>query len=152
MEIRTFEELIDWTRELHGHLARCLQDCAGKHQEERARMLLDYLADHERELETIVSEFERQADPRALRTWLYDYLARKPVETHRTCDGHYAELDYEGIVKEVFDFHDQVMALYRELLRKADIPEAQELLQSLLEMEEHHAMRLAQQVDRGKDF
>lgn len=152
MEIRTFEELIDWTRDLHAHLARCLRHCSTAHQEERARMLLDYLANHEAELEKIVAEFEAQADPHALKTWLYDYLAHRPVQTHRTCDGHYAELDYDGIVKEVFDFHDQVTELYAELVRKADIPEAQELLQSLLEMEEHEAMRMAQQVNRGKDI
>lgn len=152
MEVRTFEELIEWTRQLHAHLADCLKDCASQHQEERARMLLDYLACHEAELELIVAEFERQADQKALKTRLYDYLAHKPIETHRTCDGHYANLDYEGICKEVFDYHDQAIALYRELARKAEIPEARDLMQSLLEMEEHESMRLAQQVNQGQDF
>ncbi|HBM88693.1 MAG TPA: ATPase, partial [Rhodobiaceae bacterium] len=44
MDIKTFGQLIDWTRDLHSHLASCLSHCATKHEEERARALLDYLA------------------------------------------------------------------------------------------------------------
>ncbi|MBS9405239.1 ATPase [Halomonas sp. TRM85114] len=151
MDIKTFGDLIDWTRQLHEHLARCLAHCAGQHEEERARMLLDYLADHEAELERVVAEYERRADPKALKTYVYDYLEHRPIRTHRTCDGHYASLDSEGICREIFDFHDQVIDLYRSLVGKAAIPEAKQLLESLLELEEHEAMRLARQTGRMKD-
>jgi len=52
--------LIDWTRDLHSHLASCLSHCATKNEEERARALLDYLAAHESEMERIVSDFHDQ--------------------------------------------------------------------------------------------
>ncbi len=41
MEIKTFADLIDWTRQLHAHLARCLKESAGQHPDERASALLD---------------------------------------------------------------------------------------------------------------
>ncbi|MFL1467736.1 ATPase [Marinobacter sp. HN1S83] len=152
MEIKTFGELIDWTRGLHAHLARCLAHCATKNEEERARALLDYLATHESEIERIVKEFENQGDAKALDTRVYDYLAHNPVKTHRTCDEPYAELDFEGICREVFDFHEQIIDLYRTLIGKAEIPEAKELLESLLTMEENESMRLARQVGRMDDL
>lgn len=153
MEIRTFEDLITWARELHAHLARCLSESATKNGEERARALLDYLSDHEAELARITGEFEKQADKKALQTRLYDYLnnEHKPIKSHRTCDGHYDQLDFDGIVREIFDFHDQVMDLYDSLAGKAEIPEAKELVESLLAMEEHEAMRLASQINRMND-
>ena len=152
MDIKTFGELINWTRDLHAHLARCLSHCATKNEEERARALLDYLATHESEMERIVNEFKSQGDSKALETRVYDYLSHHPIKTHRTCDEPYAQLDFEGICREVFDFHDQIEDLYRTLADKAEIPEAKELLQSLLTMEENEAMRLARQIGRMNDL
>lgn len=152
MDIKTFGELINWTRDLHAHLARCLSDCATKNEEERARALLDYLATHESEMERIVNEFKSQGDSKALETRVYDYLSHHPIKTHRTCDEPYAQLDFEGICREVFDFHDQIEDLYRTMADKAEIPEAKELLQSLLTMEENEAMRLARQIGRMNDL
>ena len=152
MDIKTFRELIEWTRDLHANLARCMSHCATKNEEERARALLDYLATHESEMEHIVNEFERQGDAKALETRVYDYLSHEPIKTHRTCDEPYARLDFNGICREVFDFHDQIIDLYRTLVGKAEIPEAKELLESLLTMEQNEAMRLARQVGRMDDL
>lgn len=154
MEIRTFDDLIIWARELHAHLSRCLAESATKNQEERARALLGYLSDHESELARITAEFEKQADPKALKTRLYDYLnnEHKPIKTNQTCDGHYDNLDFHGIVQEIFHFHDQLMDLYDSLAGKAEIPEAKELVESLRAMEEHEAMRLASQIGRMNDL
>jgi len=152
MDIKTFGELINWTRDLHAHLARCLSHCATKNEEERAQALLDYLATHESEMERIVNEFKSQGDSKVLETRVYDYLSHHPIKTHRTCDEPYAQLDFEGICREVFDFHDQIEGLYRTMADKAEIPEAKELLQSLLTMEENEAMRLARQIGRMNDL
>ncbi len=152
MDIRTFRELIDWTRDLHANLARCMSQCATKNEEERARALLDYLATHESEMERIVNEFEKQGDAKALETRVYDYLSHNPIKTHRTCDEPYARLDFAGICREVFDFHDQIIDLYKTMVGKAEIPEARELLESLLTMEENESMRLARQIGRMDDL
>lgn len=117
-----------------------------------AGALLDYLSKHETLLEKAVAEFERQADPKALTTRLYDYGSHPPIESHRTCETHYEALDFEGIEREVFDFHRQVMDLYDSLIGKAEIPEAKSLLEELKALEEHEAMRLARQVGRMEDL
>lgn len=151
MDIRTFGELIEWTRDLHQHLARCLKHCASRHEEERARALLEYLSTHEAELACIVDEFERQSDSNTLETRVYDYLKHNPIRTHRTCDEPYAKQDFQGIYREVMDFHEQVMDLYKNLAGRAEIPEAKELLEGLLEMETNESMRLARQIGRMDD-
>lgn len=151
MDIRTFGELIDWTRDLHQHLANCLGHCATVHEEERARALLEYLATHEAEMARIVDEFERQSARNTLETRVYDYLKHTPIETHRTCDEPYAKLDFQGIYREVMDYHRQVMDLYKSLSAKAEIPEARELLSALLKMETNESMRLSRQIGRMDD-
>lgn len=151
MEIKTFEDLIDWTRQMHHHLSRSLHDSAGQATNERAAALLDYLSSHETKLEQAIEEFEKQADPKAMKTRIYDYLSHKPIDSRAASDTHYANLDFDGIAREIFHFHDQVMDLYDSLIGKAEIPEAKSLLEDLLALEEHEAMRLSRQIGRMDD-
>ncbi|MEQ9022789.1 MAG: ATPase [Pseudomonadales bacterium] len=152
MEIKTFIDLIEWTRKLHAKLAECLAHCASRHSDERAAMLLEYLASHESEMEKMVVTFERQANPKAAGTYVYDYIPHNPITAHLVCDEHYTKLDADGISAEVFDFHEQIINLYQTLKGKAEIPEAAELMQSLLDMEEHETKRLVRQVERMDDL
>lgn len=152
MEIKTFSDLIDWTRQLHSHLAKCLAHCSSKNEEERAHLLLDYLAEHEAKMEKMVSAFEEQAESKVMKTYIYDYLSHQPIRAHRTCDAPYAKLGFDEICREIFDYHQQIIELYRDIEKRADLPEAKVLLGSLLAMEEHEAMRLARQTGRMSDI
>lgn len=152
MKIETLGDLIDWTRALHKRLADCLGHCTTHAEEARARWLLTYLADHESTLEKIVDGFSKRTDPRTLHTWVYDYLGHSPIDPHRVCDAPYANMTFDEICASVFELHSQVMELYRYLLGRADIPEARELIESLLAMEEHETLRLAQQSNRLRDM
>ncbi|PCM43053.1 ATPase [Marinobacter sp. ANT_B65] len=152
MEIKTFGDLIDWTRQLHAHLAECLHESAEKHDNERASALLDYIARHESLLAKTVAEFEKQADPKALQTHLYDYLNHKPFKPGQACDTRFAKLDFDDIAREIFAFHDQIMDLYDSLIGKAEIEEAKTLLEELLALEKHEAMQMSSQIGRMNDI
>ncbi|MCO7248138.1 MULTISPECIES: ATPase [Halomonadaceae] len=152
MEIKTFGDLIDWTRQLHAHLAECLAHCANQHEEERAQMLLNYLSLHEAEMQRVIASFEGTASVNVLHTYVYDYLSHQPIRSHRTCDAPYSTLGADAICKEVLDFHDQAISLYRSLIGRAEIREAKELLETLLDLEEHEAMRLSRQTERMHDI
>lgn len=152
MEIKTFEDLIDWTRQLHAHLAKSLHESAALNSNERASALLDYIARHEALLERTVAEFEKQADTKAMKTRTYDFGIHKPIKTQRTSDTHYADLDFEGIEREIFDLHDQIVELYDSLIGKAQIPEAKTLVEELKTLEEHEAQRLARQIGGMEDL
>ena len=152
MKVATFSDLIVWTREIHHRLAECLADCSTQSEQELAKMLLVYLADHEAALEKIVDGFEKRADPKVLDTWVYDYLQNAPTDPRRASDAPFGEMSFDEICESVFDLHNQVITLYRNLLDRAEIPEARELLSALLKMEEHETMRLAQQINRIKDM
>jgi len=152
MGIKTFGELIDWTRDLHQHLADCLAHCATRHDDERARALLKYLATHESELARIINKFEHQSAQNTLETRVYDHLQHNTIKTHQTCDEHYLKQDFQGIYREVMDFHGQIMKLYQTMSEKAEIREAKELFEALLTMEKNESMRLASQVGRMDDL
>ncbi|HKK57132.1 ATPase [Marinobacter sp.] len=153
MEIKTYEDLIEWARQLHLHLSRCFSECAKNNPDERASALLDYLAGHEAEIGQMTAEFEKQTEEKVLKTRLYDYYEseHRAIRNHGHCDDHYAGLDFDTIAREVFEFHDQLTELYKSLNLKAEIPEASDLVESLREMEENESMRLARQIGAMND-
>ena len=152
MYVSTFHDVIEWTRALHEHLARCLKHCSTQQEEERAKWLLAYLADHEAALEKTLAGFEKQADPKALNTWLYDYIAYKPIKPHQSCSAPYAEMSFDEICQEIFDLHNQVIDFYRYLEGRTEIPETRALIGELLCLEQHEAMRLTHQTNRARDL
>ena len=154
MEITTYGDLIDWGRQIHLHLARCLSDCAKQNQDERASALLEYLSKHEFEIEKMTAEFEKQADEKVLKTRLYDYYEseHRAIRNAGDCGEYYAELDFDAIAKDIFEFHDQLTELYKSLNLKAELREASDLVESLRAMEENESMRLARQVGSMQDL
>ena len=152
MKVRTFQDLVEWVRLLHEQLAARLRDSAAEQDEALARALLNYLAEHEARIEKMIKGFEQEADDKALKTYVYDYLSDRPMEKHRESQGDYSGLGLDDICSDVFEFHQQVMGLYQALLGKAEIPEIHSLLESLMEMEKHEAMLLAKQTGRLHDL
>ena len=152
VNIRTLRDVIEVSRLLHHRLGECLGRSAAETVPSRAKWLLRYLADHEIALEKMLIGVETAADPKAMDTWVYDYLRPEPIKLGRSCGAAYEDADCEEICTDVLDLHNQVMDMYRDLLVRADIPEIRELLGSLLEIEEHETLRLAQQTNLVRDY
>ena len=152
MQIETLKDVLHWTREFHQHLSQCLFHCADKNMDERARMILAYLSDHEKALTKVVSGFETSGDEHALNTYCYEYVAKHPIVRHAHCDAPFAELDATQIMEVIVDQHQQVIELYRYLASRAEIPSAKELMESLWSLEEHEMMRMTQSANRFEDL
>jgi len=152
MQVETLKDVLHWTKEFHQHLSQCLSYCADKNTNERARMMLDYLSDHEKTLTNTVNGFEVSGDQHALNTWCVEYVAKHPIVQHAYCDAPFAELDASQIMAVIVDQYQQVIELYRDLASRAVIPSAKELLESLRSLEEHEMKRMAQSANRFEDM
>lgn len=148
MTINTLKELIDWTRDRHGQMARCLSEAAENHNDEMTRGLLSYLAGHETDLARKVDEFEHLGTPLELATRDYDYLSHHASNTLVPCHDRLVTLEPQQISQEVLGFHNDIIGLYEGLARRVVVPDMQQLLQQLLEMEEVETRRMATQVGR----
>lgn len=146
MQAETFEQLIDWTSKLHKHLAARLDQGVSGASGEKAKWLLQYLADHERKLNDLVIKVRQHADASALNTWLYEHLSEKMPADER--DGRsFANMDFEQISEEIFAIHNQLIELYRSAAGRAPTAEAKALMEEMLEIQEHETLHLAEQVD-----
>lgn len=144
MQIETLKDVLNWTREFHRYLATCMTRCADDNESERAKRLLEYLADHERKLVVAIDEFAEQASTSALKTWCYQYLDKRPIIRHGVCDKPFAEMNTEEITFEILHQHGQVIDLYDYLLSRAETPSTKNLLAQLLALEKHEAIGIQQ--------
>lgn len=147
MNIERCEDLIDWTCQVHARLADCMAEGAQARSDSLARMLLDYLVQHERELSATVARLKRHAEPHALQVRLQDAVRPDLLQLELDSEA-YAQMSVEEISKDVFDLHNRIIDLYRSLERRRELERARALLGEMLRMQEHETMRLAQQINR----
>lgn len=155
MKVTNFTQLIDWTRQLHQQLAQVLERGGELHQQERAKMLLQSLAEQEQKLAHTFKEFERRIETVALDAYipyLYSAFEQQPINTQRVYTQPYHSLSISEISKAVFDAHNQVINLYQRLVKESQVSEAQELLESLLEVEQEAAKSLANTIQGMEDM
>ncbi|WP_227370699.1 hypothetical protein [Halomonas sp. M20] len=152
MQVETLSDVLDWTKAIHTNLADCLTHCGEGSERERLKMLLDYLAHHERELSRVLTLTKQHASPSALNTWCYEYFERYPVKPHEECDAEFHDMDTRQVVATLLAVHEKVIGLYRYLHSRAEVPSSRVLLEQLMELEEHEAMRIARDAARMEDL
>lgn len=151
MKAETFEDLIKWNSGVHDMLAARMEKGADDNGDERAKGLLTYLANHERTLADTVRKIGDRADQKALKTWLYEYVSEDlPPRDDRNLD--FDHWDYEQISAEVVDIHNQIIELYRYMVERAAIPEEEEVMQQLYDLQKNETMHLADQINNGRSL
>lgn len=151
MQAQTFQYLLEWTSHIHNHLAQCLEDGLEEQQDEKARWLMEYLTEQERKLAKEVEGFKDQADPKALKTWLYEHLTETlPPSDNRELP--FGSMTFEQISEEIFDIHNQLIETFESMEAKAAIPEAQELMARVHELEKRETLRFADQIASSREM
>lgn len=152
MKTETLQDILRWTKDFHAHLAARLEQCEHEETAERGRMVLGYLAQHEKSLAQLLKEYSQSASENALKTWCYDYLKNYSIEEQLSSETPLESLSVDEIVAEVERRHNGVINLYKHLLNRVDIPAAVELVQELVDLESHEAMRITQSINRFQDI
>lgn len=152
MQIDTFRDIIHWTRAYHQQLAESLKNSSSAHQSERARMLLDYLAEHEAKLSDAIGAFEKSDNLKALNTWVMEYLNKTDIKPQNEVNAPFSSLSTEEIINSVEAEHTKIIELYKFLAGRAVATPAVDLLEELAALEEHEAMRLSRASNTLSDL
>lgn len=155
MQVTNFTQLIDWTRQLHQQLAQVLARGSELHPQERARLLLACLAEQESHLARTLEEFAHGLNTPALDAYvpyLYSAFEQKPINSQQLYAQAYDSLSIAEISEVVLDAHQQVVDLYQRLAQESQVEEANELITSLLELEQESIRRLATKIQGMEDM
>lgn len=152
MSVETVFDVMELTRKTHQQLARDLDGCYTVEGKERVRMLIAYLSEHEARLAKVVEQAEEDAVASSLNTWLNDYLDGYGSLQHLSAPLKCDSSDADAVLAAVLAMHERLIDLYRYLADKAPTPAVGELLGSLLDLEQHEAMRMARDAGRMNDL
>ncbi len=152
MKVETLGELLAWSGAIHAQLEERLSTGASRSKDGPAKWFIEYAAEHEGKMARQLKGLDDSTDSKALGTWLYDWLDHPPQAPERITGGATDDLSFDAVTRAVFEVHNQVMSLFRQLLPRADIPEAKELIQRVVDLEEGHTRQMAQQMNRIRDM
>ena len=69
MRFKKTRELLDHVRKFHEAVGHCCLEAGRESEQERVRILLDYIADREQNLARAVTEFSEESNDQVLDTW-----------------------------------------------------------------------------------
>lgn len=152
MKVETLNELLNWCGAIHAELADRMNRGAAQSPDGPARWLMEYVAKHEAQMADQLEGIEEAADRKALKTWVYDWLEHPPPKPETVVADADRETAFEAVARAVFDAHNEIMSVLRFLVDRADTPEAKELMQQMLSLEEGHTRQIGQQMHRIRDM
>ena len=152
MKTETLEHLFLWASRVHQHLGEQLATEARASAEGPCRGLMEYAAEHEDSMATQIAGLIPSLASEARETWLYDWLPHSPTAPSNLVDARYREMHLEQLSRSIFSVHNEIMEMLRQLAVRADVPEVEEAIRQLLDLEDGHSRQIAQQINRISDM
>lgn len=151
MRFKTIHEVLAWTGSFHQHLAEEYQRLSSGEPRERLRLLLQYLADHERALQQALAAYCDGTHDGALETW-YDAAPDVPLPTPPGTLLEATQADaIMMLVQTALTFHDTVIELYSKLAAIAPNETIREIFENLCALENHEKLRLVRATTAMED-
>ena len=152
MTVETIKDILELTRRLHANLADKLKCAAKDAQQEKLRMLLDYLSQHEQELSRAIALSEKDTEKAVLQTWCAEYFDKHPFKLETLGNLDFANMSTGDVLRSLLAVHDRIIDLYRYLSTRAEVSSTEELLNGLLALEQHEIMRMIRDAEKLEDL
>ena len=148
MSIQQIGELLQWSVAYHQNLAQQYDNLSAETDQSRMKMLLGYLADHEREIERGLSRHLEENDASLDGQWLCggaDYYPPQRLQENK--DALCCE-SLEQVADQAVAIHEQLQTMYSELGQQNRLEHGRDLLNALAAYEEAETRRLVRDVGR----
>lgn len=152
MRTESIQDVLHWSTRFHTTLAYRLDKSQDYASGERERMLMNYLAEHEKLLADHYSRYQRADDMNVLKTWSHHYHQTYPKRWMRDFQEPYENMNTDEIMQDVEAQHRTVIEFYKNLKIKAEAPEVTELLELLIELEAAETCSMTEASSRLEDF
>jgi len=150
MAFETTKDVIDHARKFHRDLSEFYHQLADSAEQEKVKMVLDYLSRHERHLDQALARYEHDGANQVLDTWFKfkpDEATAKNIAALEVNNN----MTVPEIVRMAMQMDERLIELYRGVARSSVAEEVKELFESLLKMEkqeESDMVKLAMGFDR----
>lgn len=152
MTLETVKDILDWTRTLHQRLSETYEDAAAEIGDERASMLLKYVAEHERILSESIKRFESDSNVQLMDTWFQEYINKMPFMNSPPAIGGFPTADPTVIIDMTIKAHQSLIDMYKELGELAKTSKLKELFEEMAFLENSELKRMVTSMQRMTDL
>ncbi|MCL7940880.1 2-hydroxyacyl-CoA dehydratase [Halomonas sp. ATCH28] len=154
MRFHQVKELVAWAADYHRGLAEQYDQLAAGDVSDRVRMALEYLAEHERKMQTELANYldEKSEHRKVLETWFDDPtdFPHAPTLDRLTecvsCDS------VQDVLTTALTMHRTLQDLYAHRMERASAEAEREFFASLSSGHEAEVRRLARDMQRLEDY
>jgi rubrerythrin len=150
MRFEQTREVLQHAKKFHEQVSVLCRRLSGKCEQERIRMLLDYMSERESQLAKAIDQFANETSDNVLDTW-FQYTQDK---TALTCPDFEltAETKTEDVLRLGLELAQCLIEMYKEIADNADSEEIQTVFRNLLEREEKEKLKLARNAQMLDDI
>lgn len=149
MTASTTRSLLDHIRQFHQQVADYCNHTARLSQDERIRLLLEYIGRHEQHLAEATAQYAAQGVDKVLNTWFRNPPA--PLASARI-DTLGADPGVDDVINWVIRIDNGIIDYYQSLVAEAEIPEVKTVLNNLLTMENREKLKTVRSALRINDL
>ena len=155
MSVDQTRNIIDHAREFHQQVAEYYHRLADTAEGARARLLLDFMSEHEQRLATALADYEASAPEKLLNTWLQegnetDDLADVCEEIRQLQNR--PSINIDDLVGLGIKVSECLLAVYRDLAERAEPSTVRQVFENLVAMEERAQQQFARDAGRMSDL
>ena len=150
MRFHQVREIIEWAVRTHDELAHEYERVSKQCLNERTRMALRYLADHERQMHTALARYlaDGSEHRNVLETWFDDTTEfPQPTVVARLCDA-VSDKTVEDLLANALAIHKTMEDLYRHRAETAPIGDERDFFAALAASHEAETRRLVRDMSR----
>lgn len=148
MRFEQVKDVLHHVIDFHKALASDYRKLANEAEDERVRLLLRYLADHENGMRQGLTRYIEGDDRNVLDTWIQNTPDLEQPHVLEELRGRLSVTTVEEIAAAAERIHATLEKLYRELVEASEIDEERELFQSLADFQNAETRRLVRNTAR----
>jgi rubrerythrin len=134
MKFEQTNDLIDHAKSFHQLIGEYYQSLEQKTENPRLKMLLDYLIEHERNLQDRLAEYSVNAPNKVMKTWFQFATCDERFHQLKSTLGA-EEVSAEDVIVKTICLYDCIIQNFEELAKNAEIDEIRDVFQSIAAME-----------------
>jgi rubrerythrin len=150
MRFEQTREVLRHAKKFHEQVAGLCNRLSGKCDQERIRMLLDYMGERERQLAKAIDQFADETSNNVLDTW-FQY-SHDPSSLQCPDFNITSETSSDDVMRLGMDLAQCLIDMYKEIADNADSEEIRAVFRNLLEREQKEKLKLARNAQLLDDL
>jgi rubrerythrin len=151
MRFNQVSDMLDQIRDFHGQLAEYYAQLSDKAGQQRVKILLDHMSGHEKDLQSSLAAYEKDASRQVMDTWVECAHCEEIIATCKQTPIA-PDTSVDGVIGVALNVDRCLLHFYREAAEKADTESVREVFRNFIDMEEAELRRLALNALQAEDM